>query len=82
MTRDDEIVEEGRQSYYQHGDDPGLNPYVCGPGARPEATLWHRGFAAARAAKRAAQARAYAARGQPTRSDYQPTPLRWPPRAA
>lgn len=52
---DAQIVEEGRQAYYQHGDRPGENPYITGRSHLREAQLWHRGFAEARAAKRQSQ---------------------------
>lgn len=60
---DNEIIEEGRQSYFQYGDNPGLNPYLAGPTQEREARLWHSGFAAARRAKREAQI--YIPRRQP-----------------
>lgn len=52
---DDNLIAEGRDAFNAHGDNPGLNPYLAGAGDPKAAQAWHRGFVAARAAKRASQ---------------------------
>lgn len=54
---DDNLIAEGRDAFNTHGDNPGLglNPYLAGAGDPNAARAWHRGFVAARAAKRASQ---------------------------